>query len=546
MALDVRPMQRTGNDAILNAIRNEASSDYQRRIPAATKANLDSVARNLWNYSPSRNEFIDAFVNRIGLVLFQNEVWSNPLSKFKRGMLEFGDTIEEIQLGLAQGYTYEPDRDYLEQTLFGQERPEAQSSFHKINRQQMYKITVNTAMLRRAIIDDGQLAQFAADLMSVPTTSDNWDEFLITASLFKRYDELDGFFYVNIPDLTTPDAATAEANAKAALRAMRAKADTLPFVSRHYNAAKMPIHTTPDKLELFITPEANATIDVDALAAAFNEDKAKFAARTTIIPAEYMPDGVQAILTTRDFFVIADTLFETASQPNPAGLYTNYFLHHHSIVSFSRFVPAIAFTTNAGTVIQLDATPVTGIEGFAVMDETTNTSVTNVERGHYYRITGDAVTTPDGGLNDALRFELVGALSDRTYLWQTGSLHVSLDEAADTLTINAIALDDDTIRETLTVTVVGDRVVVNGVGMTVEEDADSDGLPEVTPEAPAFDTTTDTVTIPTVTGVQYLKAGVNVNNGSTHVITASTVFTAVARAGYELTTGATASWTYTP
>jgi len=458
MALDVKPMKHTSNEAILDAIRNTLSSDYQRRIPAATKASLDEIARKLWQYTPTRNEFIDAFVNQIGLIKYQNVTWTNPMSKFKSGMLEYGDTIEELQLGLATGYVYEPDRDYLEQTLFGQERPEAQSSFHKINRQQMYKITVNTAMLRRAILEPGGLNSYIDQLLAVPTTSDNYDEFLAMTSLFKRYDELDGFFRVNVPELDG-DAPT-EDGAKVALRKMRSMADTLPFISRHYNAAGMPVHTTPDKLELFISPEANATLDVEALAGAFNISKAEFAARTTIVPKEFFPKGGQAILTTRDFFVVADTLFETASQPNPAGLYTNYFLHHHQIISFSRFVPAILFTTEPGTVLNENPTPVQGIEDFAVIDETTKSVVTSVERGRYYRVGGSATTLPAGGDNDAIRLELVGAESDRTYLWQTGSLHVSLDETAESLTVNAVATDDETVTDTLTVDVTGERAVV--------------------------------------------------------------------------------------
>ena len=92
----------------------------------------------------------------------------------------------------------------------------------------------------------------------------------------------------------------------------------------------------------------------------------------------------------------------------------------------------------------------------------------------------------------------------------------------------------------------GGRHVLIATPAEVHEDADKDGMTEVTPDEPAFDTATDTVTIPSVTGVQYLKDGVNVVNGSEHVITASTVFTATARACYELDTGATASWTYAP
>lgn len=40
------------NVRILDAIRNQGSLDYQRRIPSATQAGVDSVLRNLTDYRP--------------------------------------------------------------------------------------------------------------------------------------------------------------------------------------------------------------------------------------------------------------------------------------------------------------------------------------------------------------------------------------------------------------------------------------------------------------------------------------------------------------
>ena len=68
--------------------------------------------------------------------------------------------------------------------------------------------------------------------------------------------------------------------------------------------------------------------------------------RVIPVPAEQMGiDKAQAILTTKDFFVIADNLLENTSQPNPVSLGTNYFLHHWEVISTSLFVPAVMFWT---------------------------------------------------------------------------------------------------------------------------------------------------------------------------------------------------------
>lgn len=546
MVVQTAPLRKFTNVEMFNAIRGLNTTDYQRRIPKADKGNVQDVISNLLNNRPSMNEFVDTLVNRIGLEIYKNRSWNNPLAKFKIGMLEYGDTIEEYMVGLVEAKRYDPNRDELEQEIFGQERPRVDASYHKINRQDRYKITVNDAMLKRAFLSPNGLDTFVSQLLAAPQTSDNWDEFLLMSSLFKEMWRAGGFFKINVPDISA--ASSDGDDARVSLRRMREVAENLTFISERYNAAHMPTAADPDELELFITPEALAAQDVEALAGAFNIEKSNFSARTTVIPKEHFHiPGAQAVLTTRDFFVVADSLIESRQIQNPAGLSTNYWLHHHQVVSASRFVPAILFTTEAGTPIVLDDTPVVSASVPIVTDRT-GAEVTSVKRGEVYAVDSYAVTTPVNGENDATRYKLSGALSPRTQLWQSGTLIVAPDEAATTLVITDIAVDTDTYGEftnSLTVNVVGDRIV-EWPNAEAIPDADSDGLGEVTPEAPEFDTATDNVTIPNVTGVQYKMGGVNVNNGSVQHITGATTFTAVARANFELAAGATATWTFTP
>lgn len=455
--IDIRPFKPdTPNENILNAIRKNASPAYQSRIPEATKASVQDTLQKMLDNRPLWNEFVDALVNRIGLVLIKNQIWSNPLAKFKRGMLNYGDTIEEIMVGLIKSRTYNSDRQNLERDIFGQYPPEVQSSFHKINRQEYYPLTVNEPLLQRAFLEPNGLSEFVAALMAAPVTSDNWDEFLLTTSLFSEYYNAGGFFKVNVPDISAAD--STEADAKVFLRRAREFAGNLQYLSTHYNAAGMPVAATPDDLEMFITPEALAAIDVEALAGAFNIESAKMMGRITVIPkSEWKIPGAQALLTTRDFFVIADSRIETASVYNPVALSSNYFLHHWEIISASRFVPAILFTTEAGDVITEPETPVTGVSDVTVNDAD-GAVVTTVERGTFYQIVASAETTPEGGDNDAVRLELVGALSSRSRVTQDGTLFVAIDDASESLTVNAYAVDTEVpqLVGTVTVSVFGD------------------------------------------------------------------------------------------
>ena len=450
------------NSAILDAVRGVASTDYQRRIPATDVAGIAATIENLTKPENRQwmNEFIDALVNRIGMTIARSNSWSNPLAPFKRGMLNFGNTIEEIQTGLLEAHGYDPDRDYMEATLFGRERPETQVNFHTVNRQDFYKVTINDALLKRAFLDPSGLSGFINQLMEAPTTSDQWDEFLLTASLFKEYEHNGGFYHVNVPNVA--DLSSTGDDARMALRKMRAMAGNLKFLSTEYNAAKMPVYAKPDDLMLFVTPEFNAAIDVEALAGAFNIDRAQMHGKIVELPeSAFGIEGCQAVMTTDDFFVIADSLFESTSQWNPASLHNNYFLHHHQVISASRFVPAVMFTTGADDEVIIIRTNITGISAITFEPLSDGTTPTNVKKGGMVALHAEGQSDPEGAV--AVTWGVTGNTSGRTFITQYGVLHVAPDETASSLTVTAstAGVDYENSREnpftsTLTVSVVGD------------------------------------------------------------------------------------------
>jgi len=469
-------MVKSNNADILNAIRNASSSDFQRRIPNATKANVSDSLKRAFDYAPTRNEFLDGLVNLIGLQIIRNMSWTNPLSIFKAGMLEFGDTIEEIAAGLLPANVYQHDRDYLEKDIFGQETPEIKVVFHKVNRENYYKLTIKEAPLKRAFLSEYGLQNLIVELMQSLSTSDNWDEYLLMTRLIREHYDNGGFFKVQVPDLNAQG--STEANAKFALRRMREMGDVLQFISRHYNPAHMPVAVRPEDLVLITTPQAKAAIDVEALAAAFNMERAQFDAQTIVVPQEHFNiPGAQAILTTKQFWVVADQRLETTSAANPVGLFNNYFLHHWQVISLSPFAPAILFTTEAGDEIVDQDGVITGIEPITTADAFTGEPVTTLKRGGVFLVGGEAVTTPEGAYNDAVRMGLTGAESPRTYITQSGTLHVGPDEVSTALTITATAVDDDTMSASLTRPVVGDRAVF-WPEPTVIADSDNDGVPD--------------------------------------------------------------------
>lgn len=422
------------NPDVLNAIRNGASLDYQRRIPAATQANISELLGTLTRYRPLYNEFCDALINRIGLVVARNNIWTNPLAVFKRGNIVHGSQIEEIQTGLIEAREYSPQRDYLEAEIFGQKRLDVRSAFHTVNRQNYYPVTVNETILRRAFLEDDGLSSFVSQIMTAPTTSDQWDEFLLMTSLFKVMDSTAHIFRIKCPNMQSLSATAADA--RSALKVLRATAGRLGFMSTNYNPAGMPTFAAPEDLVIFASPEFVANIDVEALAAAFNMDRADAPSRIIQIPQEcFGIDECQAILTTRDFFMVADTLIETRSQINPVGLITNYFLHHHEIISASRFAPCVMLTTGTATVIP--AAPKSPVLGTLTVKRLNGTDVPATGAVPGETLVVSAPVTDGGGFEWGVDFEVTGGLSSKTRIDNEGVLTISPSEGSGGLTVTA-------------------------------------------------------------------------------------------------------------
>lgn len=433
MAVQTQSLKPSDNIKILNSIRNEQTLTYQQRIPEATKANVQKVLRNLQNNPMQWNEFVNGFINKIGLTIFQNSNWKNKLAEFKRGFVSGGDTIEEYIVGLVESQTYDPDREYGEKVLFGTHRPRVEVAYHKINRQEFYVVTINKTLLERAFLTPMGLHDFSLQFLESASRSDQLDEFLVTCSMFREYDNNGGFFRVNVPSVSSPTSTPADA--RMALRRVKEMVEILGFPSVHYNAAKMPVSTEPGDLILFCTPEWKAAVDVEALAAAFQIDKMSIEQRMITIPKEHfnMPD-VEAILTTKDFFVIADTHFSVEEMRNPAALQSNHFLHHHQIISVSLFVNAVAFTTGPGDTITENVDEITGITALKALKRD-DTETTVFTRGEMYQLTAMVAATPADAHSVGVRYAVSGALDSHTYVTPTGVIHVGFNEGDGPLTV---------------------------------------------------------------------------------------------------------------
>lgn len=345
------------NSTILAKAWLEGTNDFQQRIPEPTQGSIDQTVKALFDPMNRQffNQFMDQLINRIGFTYVRGKTFENPLAVFKDGKLNYGSTIQEIAPKWIKAHSYQDDSE----TLLKLERPEAAVWYHSLNRQDRYAISVTREELQQAFTSETGLNELVARIMELPRNSDNYDEFLIMKQLIAEYDAHLGFYKHELSAVPTD-----EATGKELLTAIRTYVGKLQFPSTLYNAldvTDIPVFAKPNELVLFVTPETDASLDVNTLAQLFNLDKAEVQVRKVIID-EFPIANAVALLTTEDFFVCKDSVYETTSFYNPETLSNKYYLQHWGVYSVSPFVPAILFTTDAGTDTEKVTQTVTGLK----------------------------------------------------------------------------------------------------------------------------------------------------------------------------------------
>ena len=430
------------NQTILANAWIEGSNDFQQRIPDPTQAGVAATLDAIFAPMNNRfyNEFVDVLVNRIGMTYVHQQSFRNPLAVFKKEFMYYGSTVQETFFKWVKAHSY----DDASETLLKMQRPEADVCYHSMNRKDRYEITVNREELRQAAAEEFGLNRYIAGIMDIPMNSDEYDEYQIMKELIAFYENSWGFFKVNTA------APVDETSAKALLKSIRTYSGKLKFPSSLYNASvvqEIPVFVKDSsELVLLVTPEVQASLDVDALAVLFNVEKAEVQSRIVEID-EFPIPGAYALLTTEDFFQCRDTLYENASFYNPETLGVKYYLHHWGIYSASPFVPAILFTSDESTVTpKITVSPTT---------LTISAKSSTVEAGGTVQLTAaftGTTTANDAGIAvqpQAAKWSLSAAdssnaavdLNTRTYVDRLGLLHVQKSLATGVkITVNASAV----------------------------------------------------------------------------------------------------------
>lgn len=380
--MPVKPKIRTLTTSaadILNVIRNNASVDYRNYVPKADANDVESVrtiGAIIMDYPALQNEFLNALVNRIGRVMLTSKMYSNPIAFFKKGVLEYGESIEEIFVNIAKVQEFNPE--IAEQEVFKRVVPDVRAAFHIMNYQKFYKATVTQEQLKQAFLSWDGVTDLIARIVDSMYTGANYDEFLVMKYLLARH-ILDGRVYpVTVPTVNAE-------NAKAIVTAVKGVSNKLTFMNSEYNPAAVRTFTEKADQYMIVNSVFDATMDVNVLASAFNMDKTEFLGHRVLIdgfgdldvarlgeifagdPTYNKPsqdeltalNAIPAVIVDKDWFMVFDMLTQFTEQYNGQGLYWNYFYHVWKTFSVSPFANSVLFVPGTPSVTSVKVSPTT-------------------------------------------------------------------------------------------------------------------------------------------------------------------------------------------
>lgn len=330
---------------VLNTIRDNASDMYRDRIPEATQTNITDVQEAMCdpNNAVVTNEFMGMLLNLVIKQVIHSKLFSDPLKALKKGKKPLGDTVEEIYANFLKAKQYDPTG----AELLSRELPDVKAVYHRMNRQDRYKVTVNPEQLFKAFASYDKLQSFIATIINSLYNSSELDEFVLMKQLIAQAIDQNAMVVVEVPD-----PCLSEQNAKAFIKTVKTVSGDMQFPNSNNNAwltaqstDTNPLITFSKKNEqvLILSNPTDVAVNVDVLASVFNMSVAEFNDTRKIIIDAFPDPDIRGALVDEQFFQVFDDLVLFKDFENGEGLYKNYYLHIWQTLAYSPLVNAVVF-----------------------------------------------------------------------------------------------------------------------------------------------------------------------------------------------------------
>lgn len=300
-------------------------------------------------FQVNNNELFTTLINRIGSTIFKGLIFDNPLGVFRDEDFQYGDTVQEIYVGLATAKGYDVTN-ATSQYQFA--NTPISAFYHTLERKEYYDRTFDEMTVMEAFVSDSAFNSFIDKQMATLISSDNLDEYTYIRDLVT-------WAMQDIPiagggSIFTPGTQidSTQQNWRLDLEEELIELSNLfeiPSRTRFQNAALVPNATLADDQYFVCSARLSSKIDT-LLANIYHMDKATIKAKKIVVdefPAfagTGTASGVDrngmvpvGALVSNDSFIVKDKRVRMTNNWDAKQMWFNYFLHHWSLISFSTF-----------------------------------------------------------------------------------------------------------------------------------------------------------------------------------------------------------------
>lgn len=444
---------------VLNAIRNSASQDFRNFTQALTDAeSIRNFGAVIMQQPALQNEFLSVLWNRIAFALVTSKIYRNHFAWAKKGLVNYGETVEEIFVNLVKVEDYPGDSFANEaEALLSRRIPDVRAAFHPLNYKKVYAVTTQKQDLKQAFLSENGVLDLIEKIIQAIFKSAAYDEEQCFKYLLGLH-IVNGHLYPVEVNLAGSDE---DAESKAAAVQIKALSNKLEFLSDTYNLAGVKTNTPKDDQYLIMNADFEAAQGVRVLAYAFNRNDAEYHGHTAIIDSfgdidatriaeifandstyQALTDAqltalkaIPCVLVDKDFFMIFDNELESSEVWNARKLYMNHFYHTWRTYSISPFMNAIVFVPGAPSITSVTVSPATA----------------TVQKGGSIPLSATVVTA--NFAPQAVEWTITtSGVKAGTYI-ENGVLHIAADETKASVAVKATSVYDSTKNGTATITV---------------------------------------------------------------------------------------------
>lgn len=358
-------MRNETSTHLANAIRDKMPAEFRNDVSRCdgTLEGLRGFGDAVTSYDAYYTPFMK-LLGRIAFVVVKNALFENPFAIFKKGILEYGESIEEIFIQMSEPHQYDKLDDLPEWHMLKEESTEIETAFYRINYQVYYKKSIRKREVKMAFLSENGVADLIDRIVQTMYQAATLDNYLIVMYMLGR----------KIVEGKMRSVYVDDTNMDKFMGYIRGLSNDLSLPAGSNYTESGVINPTPiSKQVVLISSWFEGTLDAESLAYAFHDDKVNFLQRKLVINKfsdidfnrvkkllstkkgqtfkEFTEeelnflDSIKVIDVSEDYFMLYTAEYEMTDFFNGEKLGWNYWLHDWEIIATSPFETAVAITS---------------------------------------------------------------------------------------------------------------------------------------------------------------------------------------------------------